>query len=47
MDARLAKFQRLREELIEAASAALTPFAALSSELDSLIDACGAASDLD
>ncbi len=47
MDARLAKFQRLREELIEAASAALTPFAALSSELDSLIDACGAASDFD
>lgn len=47
MDARLAKFQRLREELIEAASPALTPFAALSSELESLIDACGAASEID
>jgi len=41
MGARLAKFQRLRKELVEAAPATLTPFAALATELDSLIDACG------
>ena len=47
MDARLAKFQRLRGELIEAAPATLTPFAAFSGELELLIDACGAASGLE
>lgn len=47
MDARLAKFRRLREELIEAAPATLTPFAAFSDELESLIEASGAASGLE
>ncbi len=47
MDQRLAKFQRLRGELVEASPATLAPFAALGGELDSLIDACGAASGFD
>jgi glutamate dehydrogenase len=42
MNSRLVKFQRLRAELVEASPTALAPFAALSGELDSLIDACGA-----
>jgi glutamate dehydrogenase len=41
MNSRLAKFQRLRAELVEASPTALAPFAALGGELDSLIDACG------
>jgi NAD-specific glutamate dehydrogenase len=44
LEARLARFQRLRAELTEASSVTLTPFAALASAFDSLIDACGAAS---
>ena len=44
LDARLARFQRLRGELAEASAVTLTPFAALAGEFDSLIDACGAAS---
>lgn len=47
MDARLAKFQQLHRELVEASPATLTPFAVLSGELDSLIDACGAAGGFD
>jgi hypothetical protein len=46
LDARLARFLRLRTELIEVPSLTLTPFAALAGELDSLIDSCGAASGL-
>jgi len=44
MQRRLAKFQRLRQELHETPPVTLTPFAALGGELDALIDACGAAS---
>ena len=44
MQQRLAKFQRLRQELRETPPVTLTPFAALGGELDALIDACGAAS---
>jgi hypothetical protein len=44
LDARLARFQRLRIELAETPSLTLTPFAALAGELESLIDACGGAS---
>ncbi len=47
MDTRLAAFQRLRGELVESVPATLTPFAALSSELDTLVDACGATSGFD
>lgn len=47
MDSRLAKFQRLRAELIEESPVTLAPFAVLGAELDSLIDACGAASGFD
>lgn len=47
MDSRLAKFQRLRGELVQASPATLAPFAALGGELDSLIDACGAAGGFD
>jgi len=46
LDARLARFLRLRAELVEVPSLTLTPFAALAGELDSLIDSCGAASGL-
>jgi glutamate dehydrogenase len=47
MESRLAKFKRLRGELAEASPADMAPFAALGGELDSLIDACGAASGFD
>jgi hypothetical protein len=47
MEQRLAKFQRLRGELVEASPATLAPFAALGGELDSLIDACDAARGFD
>ena len=39
---RLGKLHRLRQELIEASPATLTPFAALACELDSFVDACAA-----
>ena len=44
MQQRLAKFQRLRQELHVTPPVTLTPFAAVGGELDALIDACGAAS---
>jgi glutamate dehydrogenase len=40
LDARLAEFHRLRNEIVEASSATLTPFAALAGELDELVEAC-------
>ena len=40
---RLARFHSLRQELSESSQATLTPFAALASELDTLVDACAAA----
>jgi glutamate dehydrogenase len=42
---RLASFRRLCRELQEAHPVGLGPFAALTDELDALVDACGAASE--
>ncbi len=47
LDSRVAKFQRLRIELVTAPAATLTPFAVLAGELEQLADACGAASGYD
>lgn len=44
LETRLTRFHHLRNELIEASSPTLTPFAALAGELDSLVDAGAAAS---
>lgn len=46
LDTRLAKFHCLRDELVESSPATLTPFAALTGEVDSLVDACASASGL-
>jgi glutamate dehydrogenase len=46
LDSRVAKFQRLRREIIATPPLTLTPFAVLAGELESLIDACGAASEM-
>ncbi len=43
LETRLAKIQVLRSELIEAAPVTLVPFAALTSEIHSFVDACVAA----
>ena len=47
LDSRVAKFQRLRLEILGSPPLTLTPFAVLAGELESLIDACGAASGYD
>jgi glutamate dehydrogenase len=46
LDSRLARFLKLRGELMEEPLATLEPFAALAAELESLTDACGAATGL-
>ncbi len=46
LEPRLARFLKLRSELVEEPLATLEPFAALAAELESLTDACGAAAGL-
>jgi glutamate dehydrogenase len=38
----LAQLQKLRAEIVEAAPNTVAPFALFASELDSLVEACGA-----